>query len=177
LQIPFGILCHSEQDMQDGLNVEVRENLDTVGDRLRSARKARSLKQGELAKLSGVGQSVISKLETGNLVRGSHVPRLAEALRVHVRWLDTGEGPRELPLGVREEMASYNFDAALESAMLDALRQLPPKEREVAVADVKARADAFQANLREYLQERAPHTTEVTAPQKAPSQKRPGART
>jgi transcriptional regulator with XRE-family HTH domain len=152
--IPFGIFCHAGRNMQDGLNRGMREALDTIGQRLKSARLAREWTQGQLAQQSGVKQSTISKLEAGKMHRGTQLLQLADALGVHLRWLDSGEGPRELTT-LRERPGVYHQDADLERSLIQAMRDMPHEDREAIVADATRRADSFQAKLHAYLAEQA----------------------
>jgi len=58
------------------------------GERLRTARKARGLKQAALSEASGVSQSLISQLETSLTATGSeYTNRLARALEISADWL------------------------------------------------------------------------------------------
>lgn len=65
-----------------------------VGVRLRHARKLRGLTQVQLAKASGVKQSTISELETGESKSpwGTSLVQLAQSLQVSSEWLASGEG-------------------------------------------------------------------------------------
>lgn len=66
------------------------------GERLRYARKFRSLKQDQLAAASGVKQGTISKIERGDQSSSKFDIALAKALRIRVEWLALDEGPMEL---------------------------------------------------------------------------------
>lgn len=72
--------------------------LDTVGLRIRHARKVRKLTQPQLAKDVGIKQSSLSELETGETkeVSGPTLIKLSKALEVRAEWLMTGEEPIEL---------------------------------------------------------------------------------
>lgn len=62
------------------------------GDRLRIARQHKNLKQEELAKISGVRQATISKIERGDQNSSGYDSILAHYLDVEAMWLTTGEG-------------------------------------------------------------------------------------
>lgn len=62
----------------------------TLGDNLKSIRKARKMTQKELAQKSGVKQSVISDLETGNAKSTGSILELANALGVTAEELKKG---------------------------------------------------------------------------------------
>lgn len=77
--------------MQIRLN-RVVEELDTIGKRLRWARKERKLTQQQLSARSDVNQSDISKIERDEIQRPTGLLALARALRCNPDWLDTGDG-------------------------------------------------------------------------------------
>lgn len=77
--------------MQIRLN-QVVEELDTIGKRLRWARKERKLTQQQLADRSGVKQSDVSKIERDDIQRPTGLLALARAMRCNPDWLDTGSG-------------------------------------------------------------------------------------
>lgn len=66
--------------------------LETVGSRLKKARKYAGLTQVELAKKSGSKQGVISDLESGRNESSTKLVEMAEAMGVSAKWLATGEG-------------------------------------------------------------------------------------
>ncbi len=61
------------------------------GERLRLAREHKGLKQDDLAKLSGVKQGTISKIERGDQNSSSFDAELAHALDLEAMWLKTGK--------------------------------------------------------------------------------------
>lgn len=82
--------------MQAGLNA----SMDSLAKRLRSARKDEGLTQTQLAQISGVKQSDISKIERGKIQKSTGLLALARALHRNPNWLDTGDGPeREITAG------------------------------------------------------------------------------
>jgi len=70
-------------------------NMSTMGERLRSARKAAGLSQAALGKLAGLSQRGVSQIERGETESTGHVVPLAAAVKVSPDWLETGRGPRE----------------------------------------------------------------------------------
>lgn len=68
--------------------------VDTLAARLKLARAKRRLTQQQLVDLVGekFKQSDLSKLETGRMMKTSHISRLARALRVPPDWLELGHG-------------------------------------------------------------------------------------
>ena len=84
--------------MQIRLNV----GMDTLAKRLKFARKHRGLTQAQLAELSGLKQSDISKLENGTIQRTTGLIGLSTALRCSAVWLDTGDGQPWIDENVKE---------------------------------------------------------------------------
>jgi transcriptional regulator with XRE-family HTH domain len=79
--------------MQGRLNPGMARPPETLGQRLRLAREMRGLTQPQLARLAGVGQTAISKLERGDTQKSPGIARLADSLSVSARWLELGIGP------------------------------------------------------------------------------------
>ena len=74
------------------------------GKRLKQARKAKGLTQGELSEISGVKQGTISKIERGDQDSSGFDAVLANALDVDAFWLSTGGGSmRDLPASRGDE--------------------------------------------------------------------------
>lgn len=69
--------------------------MDTLAKRLKHIRKERGLNQETLAQMSGLEQSLISKLERGVIQKTTSLVPLANALRCNPQWLDSGDGPME----------------------------------------------------------------------------------
>jgi len=67
----------------------------TFGDRLRHARKAQGWTQKALGEASGLSQSAIGNYESGQRYSSRALLRLAAALNVSPRWLDSGQGPMQ----------------------------------------------------------------------------------
>jgi transcriptional regulator with XRE-family HTH domain len=85
-----------------------------VGMRLRHARKLRGLTQQALAKLSGVKQTTISDLETGESKSpvGTNLVSLAQSLQVNPDWLATGKGdmqPLDVPLPAKAVLLARDW--------------------------------------------------------------------
>ena len=66
--------------------------MNTLGKRLKAARKSKGFTQQELEKLSGVSQQLISKIESEKIESTTEVFNLAEVLEVNAKWLATGNG-------------------------------------------------------------------------------------
>jgi len=96
------------------------------GERLKTARKARSLTQTGLSEISGVSQSLISQLESSETATGSeYTNRLATALNINPDWLADELGKMEPTIyttsdakiiaaaKLLENMPEYAVDAAI----------------------------------------------------------------
>lgn len=71
--------------------------MKTAAERLKYARSAEGLSQGELAALAGVAQGTIGNMEAG--IRGKQSPSwpaVADALKRRYQWLRFGKGPEHL---------------------------------------------------------------------------------
>lgn len=67
-----------------------------LGARLKEARKARGMEQTELAALvPGLTNQSISNLERRNSRTSEHAVQIADALRISLRWLLSGQGSRD----------------------------------------------------------------------------------
>lgn len=66
----------------------------TIGERIKAARKAIPMTQGELAAKVGVKQPTLSELERGDSASSAHLPAIAAALGLNALWLQTGKGPK-----------------------------------------------------------------------------------
>ena len=74
--------------------------IQTLGLRLRHARKHRKLTQPQLAEAAGLKQPSISELETGETkeISGPTLIALCDVLKVRPEWLVTGKGEMEYAL-------------------------------------------------------------------------------
>ena len=109
-----------------------------IGNRVKARRKELGLTQVDLARISGITQSSLSNIETGETksLRGMTLIGLARALRTTTRWIMTGKGPHEPEpqLSAQEEhllelfidLSDANRQAAL--AMVEALKNAQPPE-------------------------------------------------
>lgn len=66
-----------------------------IGTRLKQARSARNLTQGQLESVSGVKQGTISKIERGDQDSTKFIVALSKGLGVSAEWLETGAGDEE----------------------------------------------------------------------------------
>lgn len=68
--------------------------MDTLGSRVRAARKDAKLSQEALARQVGVSQGLIGQIESGKNQGSKHIATIARSLGVSADWLETGKGPR-----------------------------------------------------------------------------------
>lgn len=68
----------------------------TIAHRIKLAREALGLSQVALAELVGVSPGTIGNAESGAREQPRKLRLIAEALGVHLIWLETGVGPREV---------------------------------------------------------------------------------
>ncbi len=86
----------------------------SLAQRIKQAREAKGLTQGDLASLIGVRQQMISKLERGESTKTSYILVLANILDVKPEWLS----------GIREEPAAYSKNSQKQSEIKATLQFL-----------------------------------------------------
>lgn len=93
-----------------------------MGDRIRDRRKAAGWSQTKLAEESGISQQMLSKLERGVASGTTEIVRLARALNVSPKWLESGEEPmtpmNDLPPDERQLLEGYRTSSPAEKAAL-----------------------------------------------------------
>ncbi len=67
----------------------------TLGQRIKLRRKALDFSQVKLGEMAGLDQTVISKLERGDVQETARIAELAHALQCDALWLATGKGRPE----------------------------------------------------------------------------------
>lgn len=82
-------LVNRNSDLNIGENMQMK-----IGQRIREARKAAGMTQGQLAAKVGMKQNSISELEKGDSAGTTNVAKFAQALHVNALWLETGAGDR-----------------------------------------------------------------------------------
>lgn len=98
--------------------------MDTLAKRVKFARERLQMNQETLAKLSGLKQPDISKIERGKILRTTGLIGLAVALQVRPEWLDTGDGgmipdgPIQRQADPPAEVAGEASATAMEIALL-----------------------------------------------------------
>lgn len=104
------------------LNKMMVRPIETLSQRLAAARKARGFTQGELARLAGMKQPDISKIELGLIQQTTGIARLAQALSVPVEWLELGEGSDPLD---SDNRVSHKDTGAAHPMSLEAMETVP----------------------------------------------------
>lgn len=105
----------------------------SLGDRIRTLRKAMGLTQIKLAEMAGIHQSSLSELERGDTKKGfgQTIVALAKALQTNPEWLTTGKGN-----------PSPSFHGSIdESEAVTIYRMLPPDMRNAWMATGRALLD------------------------------------
>lgn len=75
--------------------VELNKNAYmSIGERIKQARLAADLTQGELAGKVGIKQPTLSALENGGSEGSNYIASFAAALGVNALWLEAGKGPQ-----------------------------------------------------------------------------------
>ena len=72
--------------------------MNTLRERLISAREAKNFSQQDLATLAKCGQTTIASIENGRNKSSSVLPRVADILGVRLTWLIEGKGERLLEI-------------------------------------------------------------------------------
>ncbi|WP_272536997.1 XRE family transcriptional regulator [Providencia sp. PROV206] len=69
----------------------------TLAQRLKQARQNAGFTQSELAKLVGISQAAIQKIETGRAATSTRLIEISKALNVDPEWLSVGSGDNPTP--------------------------------------------------------------------------------
>ena len=122
------------------------EVICTFSDRLKQALKLRGMKQVDLCRAVGITSATVSQWVNGiRSPSGTSMQILSQVLHVSQLWLETGEGPMELPDAVED----YDrFAAAMEG-------QSDGKKEIVRLA--LSMPDELAEQLLRYLQEHVNH--------------------
>ena len=99
------------------------ERITTFSDRLKIGMKEKGFKAVDLAKRSGVSESIISNYRAGRFKASQdNTQKLAEALNVSISWL----------MGFDVPMGSYEFNGTVEiEPILTKLKKLSPSQLSV----------------------------------------------
>lgn len=91
----------------------------SLGQRLRKAREDKGLKQHELAKLAGVSQQNIQKLENEASNKTAYILELADALDVDPYWLKNGKSKKQESVNSLIKTIPFLRDHEIEPWLLD----------------------------------------------------------
>ncbi|MES9963822.1 MAG: helix-turn-helix transcriptional regulator [Candidatus Sedimenticola sp. 20ELBAFRAG] len=96
---------------KDGKHRWINENTDTLSHRLRFLRSELGITQKQLGDMCFESQSVIHKIENGQILRPRAIEAIADALNVNPAWLQFGErwalrsrSPKNIILKLREDL-------------------------------------------------------------------------
>jgi len=116
----------------------------TMGDRVRTERKAQGINQKALARLAGTSQQVISSIERNNQGGTTYVVQIANALKVNPVWLETGKGDKY----------PARWDVLLDVSTLDPAAQAGARRLVSALASGEISASRFLAIVDAFLVDR-----------------------
>ena len=106
--------------------------MDTLGDRLKCARRAARYTQDSLAAAIGVSRGVIFNLEKGKTVPQAIVLNaICQVLHIRREWLESGTGPMESDPSTAE-------DSQILTELYEVARALSPDEQLYLLDMVKA---------------------------------------
>ena len=91
--------------------------MQTLGERLRTARNNSGMTMRELAAKTGCTYALISQIETGMNRRSHLVPQFAAVLKVDPLWLSEGYGGQTETLKSRKETKSHQSHRFVDSAI------------------------------------------------------------
>jgi phage repressor protein C with HTH and peptisase S24 domain len=77
----------------------------TIGDRIKQARQLRDMSRPQLAEAAHIKYPTLAGIENNDQAATTQLPSIAAALRVNIRWLQTGKGPMEAGTDVGPEMS------------------------------------------------------------------------
>lgn len=112
--------------MENGDNAQMQTL--TIGQRIRLAREAAGLQQGELSKLLDIKQASLSDLETGESKAPSAkvLVRMSEVLKVSPRWIVFGDD------------GELSVPSPQEHQLLDLFRQLSADQQNAMLGTLSA---------------------------------------
>jgi len=74
------------------MQLDLIPDMETLASRAKARRKELGLTQAEVARVSGLKQSDVSKIENGSIQKTTEMIGLARALRCSAQWLADGQG-------------------------------------------------------------------------------------
>jgi transcriptional regulator with XRE-family HTH domain len=126
-------------------------NVSTIGDRLKQAREALGLSQGDVAGKAGVSQGTIGNLESGLRKNPRELLAIAAAVGVSPVWLKTGKHDA-LPATIATDTPAHPLPeppevpgAALPPALATRLAKLSEAQRAAVLRSLAGLLDALEA--------------------------------
>lgn len=116
--------------------------MNTLGKRLRTARKKSGLTQVELEQLSGVSQQLISRIENGTIESTTEIFNLSKALKISPDWLATG-------VGAIDDVSEVSITKE-EIEFVKLLRRLTSEQKNNTIEGVKALKQHNDLVLKEF---------------------------
>lgn len=136
----------------------MERKLQTLAGRITLARGKRKLSQTALAEKVGLKQSDVSKLENGGMQSTTKMAALCRVLNVPSEWLELGLGPEPVweASSAGPTLPPSDYHDRLEVtesgwAILQDLADMPSRERDTRIADIRAAAENYRTYLREAL--------------------------
>ena len=130
--------------------------MNTIHDRIKSARESAGLKKADLVRAVGVSAPTISDWESGKIknIEGANLLKLANALRVSPEWLQTGKESRQRIEPI--QMIAANDDERVaqdgdEAMVLRALRQMTDEQRADILKNAQDIVDSNERLLTQLL--------------------------
>lgn len=117
--------------------------MNTLGKRLKFARKDKGLTQAELQKMSGVSQQMISLIESEKVESTTEVFNLSEALDVNPKWLATGNGE------MKNQATELSRD---EEVILKIFRKMSSNQKNEALRTFQTTEQDNEVIIKEHLE-------------------------
>lgn len=96
--------------------------MNTLSERLKSARNELGVSQEKLVNMAGLkNQSIIGSLESGYRKDSTYIPRIADALGINALWLSTGKGEKYKNKKIPEGAKTYIVSDPKKQAIIEIL--------------------------------------------------------
>ena len=123
---------NSYSDLRNGTSAATIPRMETLQQRLKSARLAVGLSQGEVAKRAKISQPTYSDLERIEGKGSRYLVRIANVLGVNPDWLASGHGPRDRNKDIAGEV---------DLELLELWRELSEEQRRMLLTMIRAAAN------------------------------------
>jgi transcriptional regulator with XRE-family HTH domain len=136
----------------------------SLGSRLQLLLDDRAISQAQVARDLGIEQQILSALIKRNSVRSVHAQPLADYFQVHLRWLLSGIGPRDLESATVTPAPAPALRNAL-PVVLDAIAACPARaELERLLPLLVTGAQPYRDRVAELLDPVAADVAKATTP-------------